>query len=82
MLKTEMDSQFDQKLKFLLKNIHGVIFLIDNDGIFRMSEGMGLSITYSIIKNHGGIVERSSIKGKGATFDIFLPIENSYIVDH
>lgn len=43
MLQTEMDSQFDQKLKFLLKNIHGVIFLIDNDGIFRMSEGIGLS---------------------------------------
>ncbi|WP_096154870.1 MULTISPECIES: ATP-binding protein [Bacillus] len=36
--------------------------------------GLGLMITYNIIKNHGGSVSVSSEKGIGTKFDIHLPI--------
>lgn len=36
--------------------------------------GLGLSICYSIIKQHNGIIEISSINGKGTTVTIKLPI--------
>ncbi len=35
--------------------------------------GLGLASAYGIIKNHGGIIEVWSKKGKGTTFEIFLP---------
>jgi signal transduction histidine kinase/CheY-like chemotaxis protein len=35
--------------------------------------GLGLASVYGIIKNHEGFVEVSSEKGRGATFDIYLP---------
>ena len=35
--------------------------------------GLGLATTYSIIKNHGGIVDVTSQPGEGTTFHIFLP---------
>ena len=35
--------------------------------------GLGLATTYSIIKNHGGLVEVVSQPGEGTTFYIFLP---------
>ena len=42
--------------------------------------GLGLMITYNIIKNHGGTVSVSSKKGIGTKFDIFLPIESASIL--
>ena len=35
--------------------------------------GLGLSMTWSVAKNHGGLVEVSSVPGKGAEFRMYLP---------
>ena len=35
--------------------------------------GLGLATSYSIIRNHGGVIEVTSKLGKGATFVIYLP---------
>jgi len=37
--------------------------------------GLGLSVSYNIIKSMGGIVHVNSSKGKGTNFTISLPIE-------
>jgi len=36
--------------------------------------GLGLSISHSIIKKHGGMIKIRSFTGKGTTVDIYLPI--------
>ncbi len=36
--------------------------------------GMGLASAFGIIKNHDGIINFTSSKGKGTTFNIFLPV--------
>jgi two-component system NtrC family sensor kinase len=38
--------------------------------------GLGLSVCYGIIKDHGGEVKVESEEGKGTTFIISLPIES------
>ncbi len=35
--------------------------------------GLGLTICYSIVKKHGGLITVDSILGKGTTFDVYLP---------
>ncbi len=42
--------------------------------------GLGLASAYGIIKNHGGIINVSSKKGKGATFNIYLPASEKEVV--
>ena len=41
--------------------------------------GLGLSIVYGIIKQHNGYIDVNSESGKGATFNIYLPIIESTI---
>ena len=36
--------------------------------------GLGLSVSYGIIEQHGGKIEVSSSPGKGSTFKVFLPL--------
>ena len=38
--------------------------------------GLGLSVCYGIIKDHGGDIEVESEEGKGTTFVVSLPMEN------
>lgn len=40
----------------------------------KAGSGIGLSVSYGIIKNHGGHIDVKSKPGKGATFSVFLPV--------
>ncbi len=37
-------------------------------------DGLGLAISYSIIKNHGGLITVSSTPGQGTSFIVYLPV--------
>lgn len=41
----------------------------------KQSSGLGLSVVHAIVTQHAGVIEVSSEKGKGSTFQIFLPVE-------
>jgi PAS domain S-box-containing protein len=41
------------------------------------STGLGLTIAYSILKRHGGHIETYSEDGKGASFTIYLPMQDA-----
>ena len=43
--------------------------------------GLGLASAYGIIKGHGGYIDVDSIKGEGATFNIYLPATHEMIVN-
>ena len=43
--------------------------------------GLGLAISYSIIKKHGGHMSVKSSYGNGATFNIYLPASESAVVE-
>jgi polar amino acid transport system substrate-binding protein len=37
--------------------------------------GLGLSVVYGFISNHGGFVDLTSEPGHGSTFHIYLPLQ-------
>jgi signal transduction histidine kinase len=39
--------------------------------------GLGLSLSYGIIKKHGGVISVSSVLGAGTTFRVTLPIRQA-----
>jgi signal transduction histidine kinase len=55
-----------------LNNIFDPFFTTKKEG---EGTGLGLSVSYSIIKKHGGRIEVKSTPGQGTCFSIFLPLE-------
>jgi nitrogen-specific signal transduction histidine kinase len=41
--------------------------------------GLGLATSYSVVKNHGGLIEVSSAVNQGSTFTIWLPASDSAV---
>jgi two-component system NtrC family sensor kinase len=44
------------------------------------SDGLGLAVSYSIVKKHGGVMEVSSEEGAGTLFSIRLPLGDEVVV--
>jgi signal transduction histidine kinase len=55
-----------------LDKIFDPFFTTKKDG---EGTGLGLSVSHSIIKKHGGRMEVQSTPGEGTMFSIFIPLE-------
>ncbi len=75
----------NSKVTIAIKDSGVGIAPADRDNIFRpfyttkpevKGIGLGLSISYGIVKKHKGEIRIDSMPGKGATFTVVLPIES------
>ena len=55
----------------IIDQIFDPFFTTKKEGV---GTGLGLSVSYSIIKKHGGRMEVDSTPGKGTCFSLFLPL--------
>lgn len=62
----------------ILPRIFDPFFTTKNTGGVRGS-GLGLSIVYSVIEDHGGYIDVKSEAGKGTTFYLYFPITRESI---
>ncbi len=60
-----------------LKNIFDPYYTTKKTGT-----GLGLATAFSIIKNHGGLIEVTSKQGNGATFTVYLPASEKELIEH
>jgi len=60
------ENQYKEKIFEVFQRLHGKS---EYDGT-----GIGLSIVNKIVETHGGIITADSEPNKGATFDIFIPV--------
>ncbi len=44
--------------------------------------GLGLSMTWSVIKNHNGHISAASVPGQGTTFEVYLPATGRCLTSH
>jgi len=59
----------------IISNIFDPFFTTKSSGT-----GLGLSVSYSIVKKHGGDIKVSSVEGSGTVTEVFLPASNEKCV--
>jgi len=81
------DCRQDNTVKITIKDFGSGIAKQDQDSIFdpyfttkEHGSGLGLAVSHSIIKNHGGQIEVSSTCGKGTTITLHLPATTRSVV--
>jgi signal transduction histidine kinase len=52
-------------------------FFTTKDSTEGMGMGLGLAVSYGIVKNHNGDISVSSKAGQGTTFSVRLPLDNA-----